>query len=239
MADQFSSIPDEKIRYKQLLYMAAKNTPMDPSLQIQQNKVEGCLSVVHVHATYHPDTKTVFFVGDSDGQLTKGLVSLLVKGLSGSTVEEIVEVDPGFIMACGIGGSLTPSRNNGFLNMLSMMKLKARESFAAAAAAAAAPAPAAAAAPAAGPMYNEMMSRLAMLQPTKLELVDNSDQHAGHSGARGFSGESHFALVVVADCFEGLRLLKRHQVSERVLRKTSILAMNPAKLLQTGTHIHY
>ena len=141
-------------------------------------------------------------------------------GLSGYTAEEISNVNPEFINAAKISQSLTPGRNNGFLNMLAVMKKKAlmleqmedeagsseesedlivttfeeRDG---------------------KPMYNQMMGTLIrLLKPNKIELIDNSDQHAGHAGSKGWeeSGESHFSLVIVADAFSGLPLVKRHQL---------------------------
>ena len=44
-------------------------------------QVPGCLSTVHIHAT-EQDNK-IFYVGDADAQMTKGLVAMLVNGLSG------------------------------------------------------------------------------------------------------------------------------------------------------------
>ena len=87
MTRAFGSIPDEKLRYKQLLYMANQLKPLDPDLMVPENKVPGCLSTVYVDCT--PEKKineatgeeenVLNYVGDSDGLLTKGLVALLVR----------------------------------------------------------------------------------------------------------------------------------------------------------------
>jgi len=44
---------------------------------------------VHVHASFDSSTGTLSYTGDSDGLLTKGLVAMLVEGLSGCTPEEV------------------------------------------------------------------------------------------------------------------------------------------------------
>ena len=117
------NVPDDKLRYQQLFFLASKCKPMDPALKTDENKVPGCLSTVHIHATREDDK--IYYVGDSDAQMTKGLVAMLVNGLSGHTNAEIQQVQPEFIKFAGIGSTLTPGRNNGFLNMMKVMKDKA------------------------------------------------------------------------------------------------------------------
>ena len=62
-----------------------------------------------------------------------------------------------------------------------------------------------------GPKGNKMVAALQVLKPASLSLVDNSHQHAGHAG-NDIDGESHFDLRVVAEAFDGLSLVQRHQL---------------------------
>jgi len=54
------------------------------------------------------------------------------------------------------------------------------------------------------------------LDPSELEVVDESARHAGHAGARA-GGESHFAVVVVAECFTGKSRVERHRMVNQLL----------------------
>ena len=55
-----------------------------------------------------------------------------------------------------------------------------------------------------------MRAALQALQPSRLEIIDESHKHAGHEGAR--DGRGHFALDIVADQFEGMASLARHRL---------------------------
>ncbi|EKX50870.1 hypothetical protein GUITHDRAFT_66468 [Guillardia theta CCMP2712] len=125
IVQQFSLVPDPKLRYQQLLFFAAKLGAMEEVHKVEENKVKGCQSTVYVHATKDEEGK-IWYTGDSDSQLTKGLCAMLVRGLSGNTVQDILEVSPEFVKEAGLSVSLTPSRNNGFLNMLNTMKAQAK-----------------------------------------------------------------------------------------------------------------
>ncbi|KAK6934652.1 Fe-S metabolism associated domain, SufE-like [Dillenia turbinata] len=124
----FQAVPDSRAKYEQLLFYGKNLTPLDNKFKITENKVKGCVSQVWVRA-YLDSDKNVYFEADSDSVLTKGLAALLVQGLSGRPVSEILRVSPDFVTLLGLQQSLTPSRNNGFLNMLKMMQKKALELF--------------------------------------------------------------------------------------------------------------
>jgi BolA protein len=50
---------------------------------------------------------------------------------------------------------------------------------------------------------------LAVLEPSTLELTDDSHKHAGHEGAR--DGRGHFSLLIVSPAFRGLNPIARHR----------------------------
>ncbi|KAH6768131.1 chloroplast sulfur E [Perilla frutescens var. frutescens] len=120
----FEGVQESKAKYEQLLFYGRNLNPLGSQYKTTENKVQGCVSQVWVRA-YLDCGKNVIFEADSDSVLTKGLAALLVQGLSGRPVDEIVRVSPDFVVLLGLQQSLTPSRNNGFLNMLKLMQKKA------------------------------------------------------------------------------------------------------------------
>ena len=55
-----------------------------------------------------------------------------------------------------------------------------------------------------------LLLRLAALQPERVEVIDDSHQHAGHAGAA--DGRGHFTVLVVSKRFAGLSTLRRHRL---------------------------
>ncbi len=125
IVQRFARQSDSKRRYEQLIWYAKRLKEFPHSDKVWQNKVPGCASQVYIIATLADGR--VWFQGDSDSQLTKGLVSFLIEGLSGLTPAEVLQVSPNFIQDTGLNVSLTPSRANGFYNIFKTMQQKALE----------------------------------------------------------------------------------------------------------------
>ncbi|MBE9114661.1 SufE family protein [Lusitaniella coriacea LEGE 07157] len=123
IVERFKRRSNPKQRYEQLLWYAKRLKEMPEQSKTEENKVKGCVSQVYITADL--EEGKVWYQGDSDAQLVKGLVGFLLEGLNGLTPEEIISVSPDFIEETGLKVSLTPSRANGFYNIFQTMKKKA------------------------------------------------------------------------------------------------------------------
>ena len=85
--------------------------------------VKGCQSKVWLFA--QEEDQQVIFHADSNTVVTKGLVSLLVRVLSGHRAEEILNEDIYFPDKIGMGRFIGSQRSNGFSAMIKQMKLYA------------------------------------------------------------------------------------------------------------------
>ncbi|MCP9884439.1 SufE family protein [Synechococcus sp. ATX 2A4] len=115
---------DPKRRYAYVLWLAQKLEPLPDEFRVDLFKVKGCVSQVYVVGELQQGR--LHWRGDSDAQITKGLLALLIEALEGLTPEQAAAVDPAFLADTGLQASLTPSRANGFLNIFKMMQAQAR-----------------------------------------------------------------------------------------------------------------
>ena len=88
-----------------------------------QYVITGCQSKVWLYAVL-TDGK-VIFTADSDAIITKGIVNLLIRVLSGHTPDEILAANMDFIEEIGLREHLSPTRSNGLTSMIKQMKLYA------------------------------------------------------------------------------------------------------------------
>ena len=116
---------DPKKKYEYILWLGKKLKVPDNNILIQKNKVQGCVSEVFVKASLHEGK--LFWEGYSDALITKGLLAFLINGLSDLTPKEVININKRFIEDTGLKASLTPSRSNGFLNILLKMQSQANE----------------------------------------------------------------------------------------------------------------
>jgi len=66
------------------------------------------------------------------------------------------------------------------------------------------------------PVAEEIRARLAVLEPSRLEVIDESARHAGHAGHSG-SGESHFRLRIAVPGLAGASRIARHRAVHAAL----------------------
>jgi cysteine desulfuration protein SufE len=125
IVERLGSSADPKRRYEYVLWLAKKLDPLPDDLRQDTYKVRGCVSQVYVVGSLSDGH--LHWQGDSDAQITKGLLALLIEGMEGLTPSQVDAIDPAFLAATGLQASLTPSRANGFLNIFRTMQAQARQ----------------------------------------------------------------------------------------------------------------
>ena len=123
VVDEFSAFDDWMDKYALLIELGNSLSPLDEQFKVESNLIEGCQSRVWLHAEYR-DGK-VLYQAESDAVIVKGIVSLLIKVLSGHTPREILDTHLYFIEQIGLTEHLSPTRSNGLLAMVKQMRLYA------------------------------------------------------------------------------------------------------------------
>ena len=121
--DEFSFFDDWMDKYNLLIEMGKDVPPIDPKYKVKDYLIEGCQSKVWLRPEF--DGRIITFTADSDAIITRGIVSLLIKVLSGRTPVEIISTELYFIDKIGLRQNLSPTRSNGLLSMVRQMKLYA------------------------------------------------------------------------------------------------------------------
>jgi cysteine desulfuration protein SufE len=119
--DEFSFFDDWMDKYNLLIDLGKDLPVIDPRYKVKDFLIEGCQSKVWLHPEY--DGNIITFTADSDAIITRGIVALLIKVLSGRTPQEIISADLYFIEKIGLRQNLSPTRSNGLLSMVRQMKL--------------------------------------------------------------------------------------------------------------------
>ena len=123
MISKLRATSDQRRRYEYVLWLAKKLPELKEDLRTEAIKVKGCISQVFVLGELVEGR--LQWRGYSDALITKGLLAFLIQGLNDLTPTQVMAIKPELIKESGLQGSLTPSRANGFLNILLAMQAQA------------------------------------------------------------------------------------------------------------------
>ena len=121
--EEFEQYSDWMEKYNYLIDISKELEPLDVKFKTPDNVIHGCQSRVWLVADIQ--NQKLVFKADSDAIITKGIIALLIKVLSGRTPEEVMNADLYFIDEIGLRQNLSPTRSNGLLSMVKQMKLYA------------------------------------------------------------------------------------------------------------------
>lgn len=118
--DEFSLFDSWDDKYEYIIDLGKKLPPLDEKYKVDENRVRGCQSTVYLGA--ESKEGRIHYVADSDAVIVKGLISMLIRVLSGKSPDEIIEAQLGFVNEIGMMSHLAQTRSNGLLAMIKQMK---------------------------------------------------------------------------------------------------------------------
>ena len=120
IAEEFSLFDDWMAKYEYIIELGKDLPLIDDKYKTEEYMVKGCQSKVWLNAELTDGR--IFYKADSDAIITKGLIALLIRVLSGHKPEEVAEAKLDFINKIGMKEHLSPNRSNGLMSMISYMK---------------------------------------------------------------------------------------------------------------------
>ena len=120
IVEEFSLFDNWDDKYEYIIDLGKRLPPLEDEHKKDENKVRGCQSTVWLVAEYK-DGKMIY-KAESDAIIVKGLISMLIRVLSGQSPEDIVNARLDFINKIGMMNHLAQTRSNGFLSMVKQMK---------------------------------------------------------------------------------------------------------------------
>lgn len=120
IAEEFSLFESWDDKYEYIIDLGKKLSPLEDQYKIDENRVRGCQSIVWLVADYR-DGK-IFYKAESDAVIVKGLISMLIRVLSGQSPDDIIGAKLNFIQQIGMTTHLAQTRSNGLLAMVKQMK---------------------------------------------------------------------------------------------------------------------
>ena len=123
--DEFSLFNSPIDSYDHIIKIGKELPVIDKQYKNEDSLIKGCQSKVWLHSEINDNKVT--FTADSDTVITKGIIALLIRVLSGHTPKEIIESNLYFIDKIGMKKLFSPIRNNGLLQMVKQIKLYSQQ----------------------------------------------------------------------------------------------------------------
>ena len=121
--EEFAEFDDWMDKYQLLITMGEEQEPLPAELKTEQNLIDGCQSRVWLVCDEREGM--LQFRAESDALIVKGIVSLLIRVVTGHTPQEILDADLYFIPQIGLTEHLSPTRSNGLLAMVKQIRMYA------------------------------------------------------------------------------------------------------------------
>ena len=118
--EEFSLFDSWDDKYEYIIDLGKKLASLDDKYKTDENRVRGCQSTVWLVADYKDGR--VSYKAESDAVIVKGLISMLIRVLSGQTPDDIINAKLNFIREIGMTTHLAQTRSNGLLAMVKQMK---------------------------------------------------------------------------------------------------------------------
>ena len=118
--EDFSLFDTWEEKYEYIIDLGKKLPLLEEHYKVEENRIKGCQSTVWLVADYNDGR--LFFKAESDAVIVKGLVSMLIRVLSGHAPDEIINAKLDFIREIGMMTHLAQTRSNGLLAMIRQMK---------------------------------------------------------------------------------------------------------------------
>ncbi|KLN59264.1 cysteine desufuration protein SufE [Kiloniella spongiae] len=127
LIDSFEFLDDWEERYRYIIEMGRKLTPMDDALKTEASRVQGCTSQVWLVCNVDENMPPrLSFIADSDAHIVRGLVAVLLMIFSNKTAQEIRSIDIDDILArLEFSQHLSPNRANGLHAMVKRIQATA------------------------------------------------------------------------------------------------------------------
>ena len=111
---------DELAKYEYIIDLGKRLEPFKEEDKIPTNIVHGCTSQVWL--THEIKDGKMYFYGTSDAIIVRGLVYMILKIFSDSTIEDLKQIDMDIVHELKLSEVITPNRQSGVIGMMKKIK---------------------------------------------------------------------------------------------------------------------